>query len=141
MGTHPHAWKEPTVTPERERLKNAIENRAVELRLKLNQVAQRAGMSAANFLRIRTGEVGLTPLAVAAIEDALEWEAGSIQAVLDGARPAPRHTHPDIPPMPPGIGIDPKEWASWAPEDRDLVLAAVRAASARARRRDPGDAA
>lgn len=120
------------MTPERERLKAAIENRAVELRLKLNQVAQRADMSAANFLRIRTGEVALTPLAVAAIEDALEWESGSIQAILDGGVPTPRRSDSAIPPLPPGIGVDPKEWAHWSPEDRELVLLAIRHAQQRA---------
>lgn len=78
------------MTPDRERLKTAIEGRAVELRLKLSQVAARAEMSAANFLRIRNGEVALTPLAIAAIEHALEWERGSVQAVLDGDPPTPR---------------------------------------------------
>jgi hypothetical protein len=120
------------MTPQRERLKTAIENRAVELRLKLNKVAQRADMSAANFLRIRTGEVALTPLAAAAIEDALEWENGSIQAILDGRDPTPRRRTDGIPPMPSGIGIDPKEWAKWSPEDRELVLLAIRHAQQRA---------
>lgn len=120
------------MTPERERLKTAIENRAVELRLKLNKVAQRADMSAANFLRIRTGEVALTPLAVAAIEHALEWESGSVQAILDGGEPTPHRRADDIPPMPTGIGIDPKEWARWSPEDRELVLLAIRHAQQRA---------
>jgi hypothetical protein len=130
MATHSRAWKEPTMDPHRERLKIAIEARAIELRLKLNKVAQRAGMSAGNFLRIRAGEVALTPFAIATIEQALEWEPGSIQAILDGGEPTPRSSPSDLPPAPPGI--DPKEWASWDPLDRQMVLAAVQVAQARA---------
>lgn len=117
------------ISPERERLTAAIGTRAVELRLKLNKVAVRAGMSTANFLRIRTGEVALTPLAIAALEQALEWESGSIQDILAGGQPTPRRQPSDLPPAPPGI--DPAEWATWDPLDRRMVLAAVQIAQAR----------
>lgn len=127
------------MTPDRERLKTAIENRAVELRLKLNKVAQRADMSPANFLRIRTGEVALTPFAVAAIEQALDWEPGSIQRILDGLEPTPRQRERELPPAPPGV--DPEQWRAWDPLDREMVLAAVRVANARTQQQSPHSAA
>ena len=117
------------MTPERERLKNAIEDRAVDLRLKLNKVAQRADMSPANFLRIRTGEVALTPLAMAAIEQALEWEPGSILDIIEGGDPTPRRRPAGSPPPPPGV--DPSEWETWDPLDQQMVLAAIQVAQAR----------
>lgn len=39
----------------------------------------------------------------------------------------------------PPADIDLREWASWSNDDRELVLLAVRAANARARREQAGD--
>lgn len=83
------------MTPDRERLKAAIEARAVELGLRLRQVASRAHMTESNLYRIRMAEIELTDAARIALEDALEWERGSIQAILDGGHPTPATPSPE----------------------------------------------
>lgn len=77
------------MTPDRERLKAAIDLRAAGLGLFLREVASRAHMDGSNLYRIRTGENELTTSACIAIEEALQWERGSIQAILDGGEPTP----------------------------------------------------
>jgi hypothetical protein len=77
------------MTPERERLKAAVDARTVELRLRLREVASRAHMSEPNLYRIRTGET-ITRAAKIALEEALEWEPGSIDAILAGGEPTVR---------------------------------------------------
>lgn len=83
---------------DRERLASAMDARRIELRLRWKKVADLAGMSEANLLRIRNGEIALTPFAAAGIESALQWAKGSVDSVLGGqdARPAhPEHSPPD----------------------------------------------
>jgi|GEM_PF-6827586 len=71
--------------PDREtpgRLGAAMEQRRLELRLRWNQVAERAGMSVAHLSRIRKGEAPPSPLAAASIETALQWPAGTVRDIL-----------------------------------------------------------
>lgn len=124
-----------SVDADRERLKQAIEDRAGALRLRLKQVARRAEMSEANFFRIRTGDITLTPFAMAAIEDALEWGHGSIKAILAGGEPILTRDHsPPVPPVPEGLPVDPADWAAMTPEHRIKFEEIIRAA--RKKRRD-----
>ncbi|MGI5161449.1 hypothetical protein [Microbispora sp. CA-102843] len=66
----------------RSRLSTAMNDRRVELRLKWNQVAQRAGISIAHLARIRGNEGPLTDLAKSSLETALEWPRGTIDQFL-----------------------------------------------------------
>ena len=68
------------------------------------------------------------------LERAFGWSDHSIDAILAGARPTSLHVEHG---PPPDLGIDPKEWAKWTPEDRELVLMAVRHAQQRAARQHP----
>lgn len=85
------------MTPDRERLKAAIDARAAELGLRYREVASRAHMTESNLFRIRTGEIELSNAARIALEDALEWERGSMQAILDGGQPT--LAAPSVPPV------------------------------------------
>jgi AraC-like DNA-binding protein len=119
---------------QRERLKRHIEDRAVELRLRLKDVANAAGMSIANLHRVRNGIGTLTPYAMAALEDALEWAPGSVRAVLDGDAPTPRQVAtaaPDVEPPPAGLDVDPARWAAWDPLDRQNIINAYKLAEQR----------
>lgn len=66
----------------RERLARAMDARRIDLGLRWQQVAARAHMSVGNLSRIRNGSITLTQLAAAAIERALEWPRGTIDAYL-----------------------------------------------------------
>ena len=73
---------------DRTRLAQAMTARRVALRpLQWKEVAKRAGMSEQNLLRIRNGEISLTPEAIAGIEIALRWDVGSVKAILAGGEP------------------------------------------------------
>jgi len=102
------------MTPDRERLKAAVDARAAELGLRLREVASRARMDGSNLYRIRNGETELTTSARIALEEALVWERGSIQAILDGDQPTaaaaatPAAVAPadgGTPDLPPGLPI------------------------------------
>jgi len=82
---------------DRDRLRQAIEARAAQLRLRLQEVASRASMSLSTLGRVRAGVGALTPYVVASLEDALEWTHGSVQAILAGDAPTPvsRPVHDD----------------------------------------------
>jgi transcriptional regulator with XRE-family HTH domain len=68
----------------------AITERCVELRMELRDLAKAAGMSEAYLRRIRRGLSIPRDLKAAGLEDALQWEPGSVQAVLQGRPPTPR---------------------------------------------------
>lgn len=78
-------------TEAREQLARAMEKRRIELRLQWTDVARRARMSPQNLLRIRHGTISITWKAADAIEHALEWTSGSVEAILTGGDPAPQH--------------------------------------------------
>lgn len=68
-----------------ETLGAAMEQRRLHLRLRWNQVAERAGMSIAHLSRIRKGEAPPSPLAAASIETALDWPAGTVRRIAHEA--------------------------------------------------------
>lgn len=67
----------------------AMDARRVDLRMTWREVAETAELSLAGLSAIRRGERQPSTLTVRRIEDALQWEHGSIQAVLDGGDPTP----------------------------------------------------
>src|ERR1035441_4540885 len=84
----------PTTQPQH-RLGVLMDQRRGELRLRWKDVAARAGISYEGIRAVRNGTGAIRALTELGIEDALQWERGSIRSVLDGAPPAPP------PPMPP----------------------------------------
>lgn len=82
----------------RVRLDKWMDERRKELRLRWSKVAQIAGMSTPNLLRIRKGQIGISWDAADGIEDALLWERGSVEAaVLRGEKPVPRDQEVESP--------------------------------------------
>lgn len=72
------------------------------------------------------------------LERTFEWTDRSVDAILAGGNPIrARDEHGP----PPGLGIDPREWAKWDPIDREMVVNAVRAARQRAASTEPKNAA
>lgn len=64
------------------------------------------------------------------LERVFQWSDRTVDAILAGGSPIRDDEGP-----PPGLDIDPKEWARWDPLDREMVLNAVRTAKQRAEQR------
>lgn len=73
----------------RERLAQAMDGRRIELGMRWTGVARAMGMSVQNLARIRDGKIAVTKEATAAIERALHWGTGSVEAVLADGSPTP----------------------------------------------------
>lgn len=73
----------------RERLSWLMDERRQELRLTWDVVAQSAGLSREGLRRVREGDRGMRTLTKRGIEDALNWEPGSVDAILAGGEPTP----------------------------------------------------
>lgn len=71
----------------RERLAKEMDEQRIRLRLKWPDVAARARVSVQTLLRIRRGDIGVTPFAAVGIEQALEWQPGSVEGILSGHEP------------------------------------------------------
>jgi transcriptional regulator with XRE-family HTH domain len=111
-------------------LAGAITTRRVELGLSQSAAARRAGVSRPAWLGWETGSRPQDSN-YATIERTLEWERGTVHALLTGAPTPPVHNEHSPPPA----GIDPKAWARWDPIDREMVLNAIRIADKRAAQR------
>lgn len=71
------------------KLAQDMEDRRVALGLRWADVANRAGMSTMGLRQVRQGTSEIRALTRRAIEDALEWERGSVTEVLGGGEPKP----------------------------------------------------
>lgn len=73
-----------------DRLARAVIDRRMELDLTQIHVAQRGGLSLDRVSAIERGEArNLRPRTIKALEAGLDWENGSVRAVLDGGAPTP----------------------------------------------------
>lgn len=72
------------------RLDDALSDRRLDLGMRWNQVAQAAGVSPEALRAIRRGSYRPSPDTARALDNALRWEPGSVQAVLDGGEPTPQ---------------------------------------------------
>lgn len=123
------------MTRDEPHIDHAMNARRLDLRLKWKDVTARAGISPQTLSKIRTlGTVGVNPLIIAKVEDALRWESGSLQALTDGGTPTPKR------PAEQDIYADmtnPKEAAVWAMDlsesDRREIIDDVRARAAQQR--------
>lgn len=77
------------MTDVRKRLADVMNQRRRQLRMQWIDVAERAGMGVQNLLRIRTGQIGISEKAADGIDDALGWEPGSVEKILNGGKPTP----------------------------------------------------
>lgn len=77
-----------------ERLDRAMAARGVELKKRWVQLAREAEISTAALGAIRRGEYRPSPHTARALDAALEWEAGSVEAILAGGDPTPTGHRP-----------------------------------------------
>lgn len=96
------------------RLAEAMESRRVELRMTWRDVADAGGMTVEGLRGIRRGERHPTTLTKRRIEDALRWQAGSVEQILVGGEPTAATAD-----EPAGYG----EWEPWAREMWDVAKA------------------
>ena len=76
----------------RTRLDQAMDKRRLDLRKQWKDIASAAGVSTAALGAIRRGEYKPSSLTARGIEDALQWEHDSIEAILAGGEPTPRRS-------------------------------------------------
>lgn len=69
------------------RLADKLNQRRIALRLEWKEVADRSGISAAHLRNFRNGQATLSDLAKANLEDALQWQQGSIARISEGGEP------------------------------------------------------
>ncbi|WP_405149530.1 hypothetical protein OG589_14830 [Sphaerisporangium sp. NBC_01403] len=81
-------------TDERTRLAAEMEQRRVMLGVRWEHIAEKARISTTHLRKFRRGDAGISSLVEAALEDALQWERGSIEAVLQGGGPTPTADSP-----------------------------------------------
>lgn len=77
------------MTSPHERLDAAMDERRLDLNMTWQDVAQEASVSAAALRAMRTGVNTPSPLTRRRLEDALRWQRGSIEAILEGGSPTP----------------------------------------------------
>lgn len=123
----------PTTGPD---LAGAITARREELGLPKAAAARAAGVSRPAWDAWETGTIPYDSN-FATIERTLQWERGSVRAVLAGQPPTPYRpsSQPDAPPA----GIDPREWERWDPIDKEMVLNAIKIARRRAAETHPNE--
>lgn len=92
-----------------ERLDALMNERRLELGMRWNNVASDADISVAALRAIRNGDYRAGELTARHIEDALRWQHGSIQAVLDGGEPIPLEL------------VSPQQPATDYPDDMSLT--------------------
>lgn len=82
---------EKSRTPEaRARLARAVKNRRHQLELTQPQLVAAGGPSVSLISRIESGKPGsYDEMSILRLERALQWAAGSVEAILDGSDPTP----------------------------------------------------
>jgi hypothetical protein len=78
MTTHPSSSR---------RLADKLNQRRIALRLEWKDVADRTGVSTAHLRNFRNGQGTLSDLRKANLEDALQWQQGSIDRISQGGEP------------------------------------------------------
>lgn len=83
---------------ERDLLAQHMETRRQELRLTWDQVAVRGSITAETLRQVRIGDRPIRPLTKRAIEEGLDWPAGTVDAILTGltAQPLDRPDATDL---------------------------------------------
>ena len=113
-------------------LSDHIKSRREEIALGQSDAARKAGVGRTTWLGWEKRGVIPERHRYVLIERTLKWEPGSVEAILEGGEPQPAR----IEHSPPGrLPIDERALSRYEPADRELILAVIRAAEARATRR------
>ncbi|WP_160051455.1 helix-turn-helix transcriptional regulator [Nocardiopsis sp. FR26] len=75
--------------PERARLRELMEARQEQLGLSWGEVAKAGGVKMNTLYRVRAGVATIQQTTKRAIEDGLQWDEGSVDAILGGGDPTP----------------------------------------------------
>jgi len=94
-------------------LERAVEDRRLELGIRKQEVAERAGVTASYLRRVLSGKNPLSPDLKAGLERALQWPRGHI----DSLRPSGDSDRP-----PPGSRYTQEEWDRLDATDRQLLI-------------------
>lgn len=78
------------------RLDQVMNDRRVELDMTWGEIATRARIAEVTLRAIRKGDNNPGELTARRLEDALQWEPGSIEAILDGGQPTPVQEEPGL---------------------------------------------
>lgn len=73
-----------------ERLSEEMRQRGIKLGKRWVQIAKDADITTSALGAIRRGEYRPSPHTAAALDEALGWEVGSVEAILDGGEPTVR---------------------------------------------------
>jgi DNA-binding XRE family transcriptional regulator len=112
-----------------ETLPDAIRTRRERLGISQSRAARVAGVSRTTWVNWETGATVPERFNYAKIENPLEWEPGSVEAVLGGRPPVVRRSEQGPPPELPQVTA--REWARFDPVDQEMILNAIRIARAR----------
>jgi hypothetical protein len=99
-------------TDDWQRLAACVRDRRSDLGLTQEETAAAGGPSTATLRLIENGrQGGYRPAILRALERALQWERGSVRAILDGGDPAPADDDATLPGIPPVAAPDPDPMA------------------------------
>jgi transcriptional regulator with XRE-family HTH domain len=110
----PHDDEQP---PERVALRTYIEERLDDLGMSLEQLAEKTGLHPETIRRVRKGVARISVSTRRALERALEWAPGSINAILAGGRPIPLESE------------DPRAYVTTTPQGDLQLWLSVRGSS------------
>ena len=123
----------PPRPPQRERLRQLMDDRRLQLGLTWEQVAATAQVSYEAIRAARNDNAEIRPLTRAAIDRGLRWEVGSVARVLDeDGDPVPLESLPAEPPRP-RLAAVPDALAAGLPEaepDAELLAALAKSDTA-----------
>lgn len=103
-----------------QRLEKAMQDRRLELRMKWIDLAKTAGITYEALRSIRRGDYRPSELTTQALERALRWTTGSVEAVFNGKEPAPIDE-----PAEPERTLTPEEIAAMAEGLREVTAMAA----------------
>lgn len=84
-----HEMKPTPQTPERIRLRRFMQTRQRKLGRTWAEIAAKGGVKANTLYRVRVGTEAILPTTRRAIEAGLDWDQGSVDAILAGGDPTP----------------------------------------------------
>lgn len=82
-------------TDQRTRLAAEMDQRRIMLGLRWEHIAEKSRISTTHLRKFRRGDAGASLIVIAALEEALQWERGSVETILQGGRPTPTADSPN----------------------------------------------
>lgn len=102
-----------------------IRTRREQLALSQNRAAKLAKASRTTWINWEKDNSTPERFNFVRIEDVLDWEPGSVQAIIDGRDPVARRKEHSPPPIPDGVSVDPADWAAMTDDERAMYVRIV----------------